>query len=100
MKRRTGGWGGGWSCQRWGNERIILTLRTLTTEESVAQSKSARSGKPRLSTMERCHHMDRKRSVLGFFAQRFPRSQIICGLYKNNFGETLNPGPPYVYTFK
>ena len=102
MKRRTeGAGGGGGAFGDGGNERIILTLTTFTTEESAAQSKSARSRKPRLSTMECGHHMDGDRCVLGFSAQRFPRSQIICGLYKNNnFGETLILGPPYVYAFK
>ena len=48
--------------------------------------------------MERGHHMDGYRYVLGFApALRFLRSQILCRLYESPSEEIINRGPR-VYT--
>ena len=44
-------------CQRWWPQCLCNPSDELG-KESVAQSKSTRSRKPELSTMERGHHMD------------------------------------------
>ena len=67
--------------------------------EPVVQSESTRSGNQKLSTMERGGQKDGDCNLLGFVpALRFLRSQILCKLYKSPSDETINGGPPCVYT--
>ena len=56
----------------------------------MAQSKSTRSRKSELSTIERGHQTMDGRSP----ALRFLRSQIQCILHKSPSDETINRGPP------
>ena len=73
----------------------------VVSGESMAQSKITRSLKPKLSRWSVVTEWMADRYVLGFAPiLRFLRSQFTCRFYKSPSDETVNRGPPCVYTCK
>ena len=87
---------GGWllcetvCCRQRGTESVSSCC---VCGESVAQSRSTHSRKPKLITVECVTKWMGDRYVQGFeFALRFLRSQILCRFYKSPLDKTINRG--------